>query len=254
MSRKLGCAIAVALASFGLGSDHNNVDKERPLRFDDAYSIAYRAFEFQNGVRLDSFRGRRPVYNFRSELQYGFAKNKDISIGFEPLLDTGAGRLLGNVAEISYFEGLQREIDNSPAFGYRLDAGLPLSGGAGMEVRLRGILTKTVGALGRVHLNFDQYLVTAPAAGFRRNRTGAIVGYSVPLGYPTQFDRTFLAELGVEESPEIGRGMNSWVGVGIRRQLSPTGVLDIGVQLDLRRGDSQSLSPLRLTIGFSTSF
>ncbi|MFX8696415.1 hypothetical protein ABTM58_20400, partial [Acinetobacter baumannii] len=74
--KRLLILTGIALAGSALATDHNNIEKDRPLRFDDAYSIAYRSLEFQNGFRLDTFNRGRPVYNFRSELQYGFAKNK----------------------------------------------------------------------------------------------------------------------------------------------------------------------------------
>ncbi len=73
------------LASNALATDHNNIEKDRPLRCDDAYSIASGAVEWQNGFRLDTFSRLRPTYTFRSEIPRGFATNKDLSIGFEPL-------------------------------------------------------------------------------------------------------------------------------------------------------------------------
>jgi hypothetical protein len=243
----VGSALAAA-------SDHNNVDKERPLRFDDAYSIAYRSYEFQNGLRLDTFNRARPVYNFRSELQYGFAKNKDFSIGIEPFISSDSGKLVGNVAELSYFEGVSREIGNSPAFGYRIDAGLPISGGTGTEFRVRGILTKTLNHYDKLHLNIDHYHSTSAAPGERQMRMGAILGYSNPMGYPKSFDQTFLAELGFEEGVANGSGINSWVGFGLRKQVSATGVIDLGMQVDLHRTGVEMRSPARLTLGYSFNF
>jgi hypothetical protein len=246
--------VLLSLQVAGLASDHNNLDKERPLRFEDAYSIAYRSHEFQNGIRLDSFRGSRPVYNFRSELQMGFAKNRDISIGFEPFISTTNGKLVGNIAEVSYFEGVHREIGNNPAFGYRIDAGLPLSGQSGSEIRVRGILTKTLSQFDKLHLNIDQYVLTSPDSRVRRARLAAIMGYSNPIGYPKRFDQTLLAEFGIEQGRQKGSSFATWVGVGLRKQVSATGVIDLGMQFDIKNGDRQSYSPLRLTVGYSCNF
>lgn len=243
----VGSALATA-------SDHNNVDKERPLRFDDAYSIAYRSYEFQNGLRLDTFNRARPVYNFRSELQYGFAKNKDFSIGIEPFISSDSGKLIGNVAELSYFEGVSREIGNGPAFGYRIDAGLPISGGTGIEFRVRGILTKTLNHYDKLHLNIDHYHSTSAVPGERQMRMGVILGYSNPIGYPKSFNQTFLAELGFEEGVAHGSDISSWVGFGLRKQVSATAVLDFGMQVDLHRTAIEMRSPARLTLGYSFSF
>jgi hypothetical protein len=241
-------------SGLAIASDHNNVDKERPLRFDDAYSIAYRSFEFQNGFRLDTFNQSRPVYNFRSELQYGLAKNKDISIGLEPFVSSDSGKLIGNVVELSYFEGITREIGNSPAYGYRVDAGLPVSGGTGIEFRLRGILTKSLNHYDKVHLNLDYYQSISRPSSDRRQRMGAILGYSNPIGYPKSFSQTFLAEFGIEQSAEPGSGFNSWIGLGIRRQHSTVGVLDFGIHVDIQRAYVDQLSSIRLTLGYSFNF
>lgn len=246
--------LAFVGSSLATASDHNNVDKERPLRFDDAYSIAYRSYEFQNGLRLDTFNRARPVYNFRSELQYGFGKNRDFSIGIEPFISSDSGKLIGNVAELSYFEGVSREIGNSPAFGYRIDAGLPISGGTGTEFRVRGILTKTLNHYDKLHLNIDHYHSASAAPGERQMRMGGILGYSNPIGYPKSFNQTFLAELGFEEGVAKGSGISSWVGFGLRKQVSATAVLDFGMQVDLQRTGIEMRSPARLTLGYSFSF
>lgn len=253
--RRLAFLVAAAVPVAAVAqSDHNNLDKERPLRFEDAYSIAYRSFEFQNGVRFDTFRGRRPVLNLRSELQWGFAKNRDLSIGWEPFYDGETGRFRTNVAEVSYFETLAREIGNRPAFGYRIDLGFPVEGGrSGVDGRLRAILTKALRQYDRFHANLDVMHATSPAAGNRRTRLGAILGYSTPVGYPVHFDTTLLGEFGIEQGSLTGSGLNTWLGLGIRRQLSSVGVLDVGVQTDLRRADGPS-SPFRLTLGYSVNF
>ena len=85
-------------------------------------------------------------------------------------------------------------------------------------------------------------------------RFGAILGYSKPMGYPKAFDQTLLAELGIEQAVASGSGYNSWMGLGIRRQLSATGVLDLGVQFDISRVSSEPYSPLKLTLGYSFNF
>lgn len=241
-------------STFALASDHNNLDKERPLRFEDAYSIAYRSFEFQNGIRFDTFRRGKPVYNFRSELQYGFAKNKDISVGFEPSYSSENQKLTGNVLEFSYFEGVAREIGDNPALAYRLDVGVPVSGGKGLELRARGILTKTANHYDKIHVNLDVVHSTQKTAGERQTTLGAVVGYSMPLGYPRKFDQTMLAEFGVEQSRSSGGSVNGWVGIGMRKQLSATGVLDFGLQSDLFKSKGESKSPVRLTVGYSVNF
>ncbi len=245
----------VAIASAAFATDHNNIERDRPLRFDDAYSIAYGSLEFQNGLRFDKFQRARPVYFLRSELQYGFAKNKDISLGFEPFYDATDGKARLNFAEFSYFEGLRREIGGVPALGYRIDVGLPVNGTRrGVETRLRGVLTKTLHQYDKIHLNVDVSYSSSPADGERSTTFGAILGYSSPIGYPRHFNTTMLAEFGVEQSRLNAGGVSGWVGIGMRKQVSTTAVLDFGLQSDVFTAKGVVCSPLRLTLGYSFNF
>ena len=254
MNKAIATTIGIVCISIAIGSDHNNLEKDRPLRFDDAYSTAYRSFEFQAGFGLDTFQRSKPVYNFKFEIQYGVAKNKDISIGLDPYFTSESGKLVGNAIDLSYFEGVSREIGNNPAFGYRIDAGIPISGGEGAEFRVRGILTKTLVHYDKIHLNIDYLQTTSGSSGDRRSRMGAIVGYSNPIGYPTRFDRTLLAEFGIEQGMTTGSVYNSWIGIGFRSQTSPTSVLDFGFQVDMGKGSGELKSPLRVSVGYTRSF
>ena len=245
----------LALTGAAFATDHNNIEKDRPLRFDDAYSIAYRSLEFQNGFRFDTFNRARPVYNFRSELQYGFAKNKDISLGFEPSYDAADGKTRLSIAELSYFEGLRREIGNQPALGYRVDVGLPVDGTRrGVESRLRGVLTKSLHQYDKIHLNLDVNYSSAPNSGERSTTFGAIVGYSSPIGYPRHFNTTFLSEFAIEQSKLEAGGVNGYVGIGMRKQVSTTAVIDFGLESDVFSAKGASPSPGRLTLGYSFNF
>ena len=96
-------------------SDHNNVDAGRPLRFDDANSIAFRERALEFGFSLETFRRRAANYGFKSEFKYGFAKNQDIGISFDPFYDGAERRFDVGKVELAYFNALRREIGNSPA-------------------------------------------------------------------------------------------------------------------------------------------
>jgi len=243
------------LSSFAFASDHNNVESGRPLRFDDAYSIAYRERAFEFGLSLDTFGRRGPTYGNKTEFKYGFAKNQDISLAFEPTYSSSERRGdIGNV-EVGYFNGLRREIDDAPAIAYRVDVGLPTKRGAkGLDFRFRGIATKALGQYDKVHVNLDLSLNTDPGPGERRHTLGAVLGYSTPLGYPRRFDQTLVADLAIQESKNEGEGYVGSVGLGVRRQVSPRAVLDVGITSDIFSTKGAERSPFRLAIGYSVSF
>ena len=83
-------ALLVSVAS--AQSDHNNIDAGRPLRFDDAASIAYRERAVEFGLSLDTFRRKAANYGFKAEYKVGFAKNQDLGITFDPSYDGDSRR------------------------------------------------------------------------------------------------------------------------------------------------------------------
>lgn len=243
------------LSSLAFASDHNNIEAGRPLRFDDAYSIAFRERAFEFGLSLDTFRRRGPTYGNKTEFKYGFAKNQDISVAFEPTYSSSERRGDIEHVEIGYFNGLLREIDDSPALAYRVDVGLPTGRGAkGLDLRFRGIATKALGQYDKVHLNLDLNMNTDPGPGERRHTVGTVLGYSKPLGYPRRFDQTLVADLAIRQSKNQGEGYVGSLGVGLRRQVSPRAVFDVGVMSDLFSTRGAERSPFRLAIGYSLSF
>ncbi len=246
---------ALLSSSLAFASDHNNIEAGRPLRFDDAYSIAFRERALEFGLSLDTFRRRGPNYGGKTEMKYGFAKNQDISIAFEPSYSS-LNRMgdVGNV-EIGYFNGLRREINNAPALAYRVDVGLPTGRGArGLDLRFRGVATKALGQYDKIHLNLDLNMMTSPGIGERRHTVGVVLGYSKPLGYPRRFDQTLVADFAIQQSKTQGEGYVGSVGLGLRRQINPRAVFDIGVTSDIFSTKGAERSPFRLSIGYSVSF
>ncbi len=204
----------VARVSFA--NDHNNIEHGRPLLFDDAYSIAYGEREFQFGLDLNSRRS-----GLMSSLSYGFAKNQELSFGFE------SSKGSTTVSEVSYFQSISREIENSPALGFRLTANS--ARGTKPSGQLRMVATKALHQYDKVHLNVDFDTDQSP---------GFILAYSSPLGYPKKFDQTLVSEL-------VFRRNERSVGLGIRKQIDARSILDLGV-----RGGKQ----VNVVMGYSISF
>lgn len=248
--------LAGTLIGSALGqSDHNNIDAGRPLRFDDASSIAYRERALEFGLTLDTFRRRVPNYGLKAEYKYGFAKNQDIGITFEPFYDGSERRFDAGNIELAYFNALRREINNAPALAYRVELGLPTGRGSrGIDAKFRGIATRSLGQYDKLHLNLDVDFSSDPAIGERDVSVGAILGYTNPLGYPRRFDQTMVAEFAVQQSRTRGEGYTGTIGIGMRKQLSPRTVFDIGLESDIFATKGASQSPLRLAVGYSIGF
>lgn len=227
-------------------TDHDNIDAGRPLRFEDAEPISFRSLAFEYGFGLNAPRGRNLGLDGQIEFLYGINLNGQLEIGFSPLLGgrSGTSSTTAGVGDydLAYLYSLRQESRRSPALALKAELSLPGQTGGATNFRLRGIATRTVGAYDRVHFNVD--------ADFSRGRgrLGAILGYSRPLGYPTRFDTT-----GVAEIAYLGDRTLS-VGLGVRRQISPRAVLDLGIQSDLLPGRGVDGNVLRLVAGYSVSF
>ncbi|MBX3117966.1 MAG: hypothetical protein KF784_02800 [Fimbriimonadaceae bacterium] len=254
-ARLLFVGATITASSLGLAIDHNNIDGGRPLRFDDAYSIAFGERALELGFSMDVWRRNAPLYGFKSELKYGHAKNKDIGIAFEPTYDSGMKRFDTNDIELTYFHGVRREIDNQPALGYRLDVGIPTGRDAqGVEVRFRGIMTKALHQYDKVHLNVDVAYASQPHDGERDVTLGAILGYSAPVGYPTRFDQTLVAEFAVQQSAMRSQGWTGTAGIGLRKQVGVRSVIDFGLEADVFATRGAPRTDYRFVVGYSISF
>lgn len=256
MKRRLSLGLlalpVVALAQ----TDHDNIDAGRPLRFEDAEPIAYRTLAFEYGLGLNAPRHRALGLDGTFEFIYGSNLNGQLEIGFSPLLGGRADSrdTFGVVGDydLAYLYSFRQEIGNTPALALKAEASFPGIGGERATYRLRGIATKTVGAYGRLHLNLDADF--APDGDERRVRLGGVLGFTHPLGYPRQFDTTGLAEIALVPGVRPGEGYGVSFGLGVRRQISPRAVLDLGLHSDLFPGRNAPSTPLRLVAGTSVSF
>jgi hypothetical protein len=235
--------------------DHNNLDAGRPLDFDDAESIALyeRALEFGGAF----VRPRRGRFGFEGDVEtlYGFAPNSHVSLGFDPSYSTNDGGKrrfdVGDVG-IGIFHNFNRELAKTPAFSLRADASLPTGRGSrGADFRLRGIVSKRWHQYDRLHLNIDLGINGGARSGERRTLPGVILGYSKPLGYPTRFNRTLVAQVGYAANPDRGQKELLNVGIGLRQQIGVRSVFDIGLKGDVTGGNGRAAS---LVAGYSRQF
>ncbi len=232
--------------------DHDNIDSGRPLRFDDAESIGLRERSLELGFSPNWTRGSRFRAGLSAEYLFGFAPNSYYSVDF----DANTANL-GRVG-LGYFRNIQRETIGSPGLAFRVDTYLPTGTDSesrrGVDFRLRGIMSRTIKGNERLHLNLDGVVRTSAGEGNRSFLPSAIVGYTRPVGYPRRFDRTALAEVAYRSDERTGTGGIVSVGAGMRQQVTPRSVLDLGIQSDVSAARDATKDTFRLIAGYSTSF
>lgn len=254
-AKVLVAALASLIGSLAVAqTDHDNIDRGRPLSFDDAEAVATgsRAIEF--GLNIDFLRGRRLGFAAPFEFIWGAFPDTQVEIGTAALFGSRPGGKTGFDLEgidLGILHSFRREVNNSPALALKAEALVPTNRGESEHFRLTGIMSKTARQYDRLHLNVDVEFIPRAPGGENKTRLGAVLGYTTPIGYPRHFDTTALAEVVVRQPQGIGGNLVTALGFGIRRQMNPTSVFDLGVQAELSGRDKV---PFRLIAGYSTSF
>lgn len=253
----LGALAAVCLgAPQARAVDHNNIDAGRPLDFDDADSIAYREKTLEVGATLAKPKNGGTSLTGAIEYLQGIAPNTHLSLDFDPAYVSEDGEKrrfdVGDVG-IGLFHNFNREVGGTPALALRADAYLPTGrDSSGLDYRLRAIASKQGRQYDRLHLNLDLNVNNAAGSGQRRTQPGIVLGYSKPLGYPTRFARTLVAQIGTRANEERGQSAVTTLGFGLRQQVGIRSVFDVGIKTDVSGG--QNRDRFALVAGYSRQF
>jgi hypothetical protein len=210
-------------------TDFFNLDKDRPLRVEDALAGKMRGLELKvspfDFSRLGT--GRWEMVP-QVELKAGILPGLEVSAGLHPTLQRAGGETESTAgsAELSVLGNLWKEGPRLPAAGLRITAHLPVERGEGADHgsygEARGILTRSLGGPFRAHLN------AAALVGDTHEQAwfGGAVDWVLPFHHTL-----FLAEGWRNVVDEGDATLHA--GAGVRTQLSPTLVLDAGAGRDL---------------------
>jgi outer membrane putative beta-barrel porin/alpha-amylase len=246
--------ILIGMASEAAAIDHTNLDEGRPLRLEDAYSIAHGEIAVEAGAGLTLQRRGPDRGLFGVELLYGALPNLQLGIG--SLLSTDPRAIddppRSGDLHLSALYNFNQETITVPAFAAKLGLNTPTGvGGRGFGVELKGIVTKSVDRLG-VHLNAGYEFLTASRDGERDGRYKLALGASYPIGAP-QFTRaTLIGDVFAQQSVRRGEATTVGTEFGIRYQLTPRVVWDVGMGTEF--AGPAARSNFFMTTGFSFGF
>lgn len=202
-------------------TDFYNLDKSRPLRTEDAYTAKRRSFEIQaSPLTLAQDRAGSLRYTPSLELKHGLLPGLELSTGAGLETTRTGGRTTTDPGEVdlSALLNLWVEGHRLPAAAVRVTGHLPLESGHSSTLEVKGILTRSLAGPVRGHLNGA--VVTGDDRA-ERWWAGAALDWVLPFHHTL-----LLAEGWLAEPPEGERTVHT--GLGIRYQLSPTLVLDLG--------------------------
>jgi hypothetical protein len=226
----LGFTILVAVAPTS-AIDHKNLDEGRPLRLEDAYPISSGelAVEVGGGFRL-ARRGADQGF-FPVELLYGALPNFQVGVGTTLFTDPDEvdDRPKSGDLHLSALYNLNQETISVPAFGLKLGLDAPTGVDArGFGVEVKGIITKSIERLS-LHFNAGYEFLTNTRDDERDGRYEFALGFSYPVGAP-QFTRaTLVGDVFAEQAMHRGESTVIGAELGLRYQLTPRIVWDVGV-------------------------
>jgi hypothetical protein len=223
----------VAAASPGTApaqTDFYNLDKDRPLRVEDAYATKRYAFELKmSPLTLSQVRDGTLQYRPALELKHGLLPGLDVSAGLKLGVDRSSARgteRSDTELELSSLLNLTTETRWLPALGLRVTGHLPVEGDEPRSLQLRGLATRSIRGPVRAHVNGGWTFGGEPV---ERWWAGLALDYALPFRHTLLMAETYVADApGGEVAGIDSPTRRAHSTAGFRHQLSPTLALDAG--------------------------
>lgn len=217
-----GTGVAAVPDDLAAQTDFYNLDKDRPLRVEDAYTTKRYAFELQvSPLTMAQQRDGALRYAPAIELKHGLFPGFEISGSASALASRGDMNGAGTgELELSGLLNLTVETPSVPALGLRVTGHVPLgSDEHGSALEVKGIATRSLFGPVRAHVNgAGVFGEEAP----ERWWAGLALDYALPFHHTLLLAETYVAD-------GTGEGRHVHSTAGVRYQLSPTLALDGGV-------------------------
>jgi hypothetical protein len=229
-------ALLLVAAPAAAQKDYYNLDKNRPVRIEDAYATERYAFEVKvSSLRLERERGGIYHWGIEPEIAYGILPRTSIEVGFPfAVVDGGpeAGRASGlSGIELSLFHNLNAETRTLPALGLRGDVVLPVGALSGERAfpAVTGIATRTY-PWARFHANAQYTFGAAPEgdATLPHEASRWLAGIAVDRVFPLNA-YLLIADVYAQQPLHADDPVEWNAGAGIRYQINPFLAVDAGL-------------------------
>ncbi len=234
--------------------DHDNLDPNRPIAIEDAYVVPKGEIGVEGGVMFNDRRQGESRFVFQPQLIIGAFANTQLELSSNLATDptTVIGDDKSGDLNVGILYNMNTETLSLPAFAVRVELGLPTGvNSKGLDTELTGVMTRSYGRW-RTHLNVGYTFLGSPQ-GQERTGTYRVIGaVSYPLGYPTSFNDTIIANVFTRQSDLVGQRNPTGIGIGLRHQVSSRVVADAGMGSELIGPADRSVffSTIGLSVGF----
>lgn len=233
--------------------DHNNLDPGRPVRIEDAYPVSHGELVLEFGGLFSAERHKPDRAAGDFEILYGALPNLQLGLGSTVSThprDIDEGFRSGDL-RFSALYNFNQETLTLPALAIKGTLNFPTGvDSTGVDGEVKAIVTKS---FDRVSLHFNAaYQFLGGTSG--QEKSGAYefsLGAGVPLGAPLSTRTTLVGDVFVKEGPLHHQSETVGAEIGVRYQLGPRAVLDVGIGTEFAGSER---SPVFGTIGISWSF
>lgn len=234
--------------------DHDNLDPNRPIAIEDAYVIPKGEIGVEGGVTFNERKEGKGRFGFQPQIIYGAFENMQLEImtGFVTEPTTVVGDDKSGDLSVGVLYNLNTETINLPAFAVRAEVGFPTGvNSKGVDTELTGVMTRSFGRW-RTHVNVGYTFLGSPQGQERSGTYRVVTAVSYPLGYPTSFRDTIIANVFTRQSDLVGQRNPTGIGIGLRHQVSSRVVFDTGLGTEFLGPSDRSVffSTMGLSIGF----
>lgn len=246
--------VLLMLPTFVWALDHDNLDPNRPIAIEDAYVLPKGEIGVEGGVVFNDRKQGKSRFTFQPQIIYGAFANTQIelmtSLFTEPMTVVGDDKS-GDLS-VGVLYNFNTETLSLPAFAARLELGFPTGvNSKGVDTELTGVMTRSYGRW-RTHVNAGYTFLGSPQGRERTGTYRVVAAVSYPLGYPTSFRDTIIANVFTRQSDLVGQRNPTGLGIGLRHQVSSRVVFDTGVGTEFAGPPDRSIffSTIGLSVGF----
>jgi len=234
--------------------DHDNLDPNRPIAIEDAYVVPKGEIGVEGGILFSDRKRGESRLVFQPQLIIGAFNNTQLELSSDVSTDPRSvvgDDKSGNLT-VGALYNFNTETLSLPAFAARVQLGFPTGVNAkGVDTAVTGVMTRSFGRW-RAHVNVGYTFLGSPQGLERSGTYRVVAAVSYPLGYPTSFRDTIIANVFTRQSDLVGQRNPTGIGIGLRHQVSSRVVADIGIGSELFGPADRSVffSTLGLSVGF----
>ncbi len=234
--------------------DHDNLDPNRPIAIEDAYVVPKGEIGVEGGILFSDRKRGESRFVFQPQLIIGAFDNTQLELSSD--VSTNPRSIVGDDKSgnltVGALYNFNTETLSLPAFAARVQLGFPTGVSAkGVDTALTGVMTRSFGQW-RTHVNVGYTFLGSPQGLERSGAYRVVAAVSYPLGYPTRFRDTIIANVFTRQSDLVGQRNPAGIGIGLRHQVSSRIVADVGIGSELIGPADRSLffSTIGLSVGF----